>query len=147
VPLGVGLAVLLQVSPLVAAWSAPLASYNPLLGGARTAERFMPVGWGEGLAPITDYLRAQPEAELRSVGIWNAMADNLQAHLPGPVVAISVSNRGQVNNERDFDQLDYYVDYVFARQQRMTPRELAGRTPELVSTIDGVAYARLYRLK
>ena len=57
-------------------------------------------------------------------------------HAPGPVVS-----------DRQIAQADFYVDYVHARQRRLTPRQVANRRPDAVVTIGGVDYARIYRLR
>jgi len=45
-------------------------SYNPLLGGLKTASRVITVGWGEGLNLAAAYLNAKPEAEKLRVSTW-----------------------------------------------------------------------------
>lgn len=47
-----------------------LPAYNPLLGGIRTAQRVMLVGWGEGLEQAAAYLNRQPDAENTRVAAW-----------------------------------------------------------------------------
>jgi hypothetical protein len=147
VPLGLVLIGLVQVWPLVGAGPHPLAAYNPLFGGIRTAERALPVGWGEGLEAVGDYLKRQPNADRLVTGIWYPLRINFQAHAPGRALNLQFNGPGQVSNQQLFDQADFYVDYIHARQRRLTPRVLAGRSPDFVATIGGVEYARVYRLK
>jgi hypothetical protein len=68
--------------------------------------------------------------------IWSPLRVSFGAHAPGPSVS-----------ELRLNQADYFVDYVHARQRRLTPRPLANRQPDAVVTIDGVDYARIYRLR
>ncbi|MEA3337308.1 MAG: glycosyltransferase family 39 protein [Chloroflexota bacterium] len=58
------------------AWSALvnlptyLTAYNPLVGGIRTAEKTMVVGWGEGLEEAADFLNQQDNAADKRVASW-----------------------------------------------------------------------------
>ena len=146
-PLGCALLGLLQVWPLVGAAPHPLAAYNPLLGGIRTAELVLPVGWGEGLDLVADELRRRSEVEQPVVAIWYPLFVNFQAHAPGRVLNITFRGPGQVGNQQLLDQADYYVDYIHARQRGFTPRALQARRPDFVVAIAGAEYARVYRLR
>ena len=130
------LALGLQAWPLVQAGRYPLATYNPLFGGVRAAERAIPVGWGDGLDVAGDHLRELSGGRAIITAIWSPLRVSFGAHAPGPVVS-----------ERQIGQADFYVDYVHARQRRLTPRQVADRTPDAVVTIGGVEYARIYRLR
>jgi hypothetical protein len=147
VPIGGALVALFQIWPLLAAAPHPLAAYDPLFGGMSTAERAIPVGWGEGLDSVGDYLKRQPEADRLVVAIWYPLYVNFQAHAPGRVVNIAFSGPGKVANQQLFDQADFYVDYIHARQRRLTPSLLVGRRPDFVVRISGAEYARVYRLR
>jgi hypothetical protein len=127
--------VLLQLWPLIAAGGYPLAAYNPLIGGARTAERVMQVGWGDGLDDAGHLLRELSPNSSPTTAIWYPLWVNFQAHAPGRVVT-----------ERQLSEADYFVDYVHARQRGHTPAGLVGRQPDGVVRIAGVEYARIYRL-
>jgi hypothetical protein len=137
---------LLQVWPLLAAGSHPLSAYNPLVGGLRAAEQAIPVGWGEGLDSVGQYLKRQDDYEALVTAIWYPLYVNFQAHAPGQVVNITFRAPGEVSNQQLLGQADYYVDYIHARQRRLTPGVLTGREPEHVVTINGAEYARVYRL-
>jgi Dolichyl-phosphate-mannose-protein mannosyltransferase len=130
------LAFALQVWPLVQAGPYPLAAYNPLVGGVRAAERAIPVGWGDGLDLAGQRIRELAGGRPVVTSIWSPLRVSFGAHAPGPVVS-----------ERQIGQADFYVDYVHARQRRLTPRQLASRQPDAVVTIGGVDYARIYRLR
>jgi hypothetical protein len=135
----VGIAVLagiFQVWPLVQAGRYPLAAYNPLIGGARAAERAIPVGWGEGLDDTAVIIDSMAGGRPVTTSIWFPLRVNFQAHMPGPVVT-----------ERQLSQADFFVDYVHARQRLHTPSPLQRRVPDAVVSIGGVDYARIYRLR
>jgi hypothetical protein len=125
-----------QVWPLMAAGRYPLAAYNPLLGGARMAERAVPVGWGEGLDDTAAAIQQLSGGAPVTTSIWFPLRVNFQAHHAGPVVT-----------ERQLSQADYFVDYVHARQRQNTPPQLRRLPPDAVVSIAGVDYARIYRLR
>ena len=145
--LGFMLIGLVQAWPLLATAPHPLSAYNPLFGGIRAAEQALPVGWGEGLDTVGDYLEQQPDADRLVTAIWYPLYVNFQAHAPGRVVNLAFSGPGRVSNQQLFDQADFYVDYIHARQRRLTPNVLLGRRPDFVVNINGAEYARVYRLK
>jgi hypothetical protein len=126
----------LQVWPLVQAGRYPLAGYNPLVGGVRAAEKAIPVGWGDGLDVAGDLIRQMSGGRTVITAIWSPLRVSFGAHNPGPVVS-----------QAQISEADFYVDYVHARQRRLTPRQLVNRTPDAVVTIGGVDYARIYKLK
>jgi hypothetical protein len=130
------LAFALQLWPLVQAGRYPLAGYNPLVGGVRAAERSIPVGWGDGLDVAGEQIREMAGGRTVVTSIWSPLRVSFGAHAPGPVVS-----------DRQIGEADFFVDYVHARQRRLTPRQLVNRTPDAVVTIGGVDYARVYRLK
>jgi hypothetical protein len=130
------LALGLQAWPLVQAGPYPLAAYNPLVGGVRVAERAIPVGWGDGLDVAGQRIREMAGGRNVVTSIWSPLRVSFGAHAPGPVVS-----------DRQIAQADFYVDYVHARQRRLTPRQLANRPPDATVTIGGVDYARIYRLR
>jgi 4-amino-4-deoxy-L-arabinose transferase-like glycosyltransferase len=151
------LAAALQAWPLIGAGAHPLTAYNPLLGGIRTAEWALPVGWGEGLDTVGAYLNSQPNPEQLQIGVWFPLWVNFQAHTVGRVHnlffqvngANDLSNpeRFRTVNAAEFAELDYFVDYIHAHQRRLIPRQLDGLTPDYVVTINGATYARVYRLR
>jgi hypothetical protein len=126
----------IQVWPLVQMGRYPLAAYNPLFGGVRSAERAIPVGWGDGLDVAGERIRELAGGREVVTSIWSPLRVSFAAHAPGPVVS-----------DRMIGQADFYVDYVHARQRQLTPRQLVGKPPTAVVTIGGVDYARIYRLR
>lgn len=125
-----------QLWPVIQAGRYPLAAYNPLIGGVRTAERAIPVGWGDGLDVAGERIRELSGGREVTTAIWAPLRVSFGAHAPGPVVS-----------ERMLAQADFYVDYIHARQRRLTPRQVASRTPTAVVNIGGVDYVRIYQLR
>jgi hypothetical protein len=130
------LALAVQVWPLVQAGPFPLAAYNPLAGGVRTAERAIPVGWGDGLDVAGQRIHELAGGRTVVTSIWSPLRVSFGAHAPGPVVS-----------DRQIAEADFYVDYIHARQRQLTPRQLRNRRPDAVVTIGGVDYARIYKLR
>jgi hypothetical protein len=115
-----------------------LSYYNPLLGGGKAASRNLVVGWGEGLDVVTRYLNAKPDAgRLTLAGFYPRV---LMAQFEGAVLP---------DKQYDPAEADYIVLYVNAVQRDLanTLRSATrGRKPELVVTINGAEYARLFRV-
>jgi hypothetical protein len=130
------LALALQIWPLVVAGRFPLAAYNPLFGGSSMAERAIPIGWGDGLDVAGDRLRELAGGQAVVTAIWAPLRVNFGAHAPGPVVS-----------QAQIGEADFYVDYVHARQRHLTPRQVVDREPDAVVTVNGIDYARVYRLR
>src|SRR5581483_8169891 len=130
-----GLLLIGQAGSLYSVSPYPLAYYNPIMGGAPAAMRVLLVGWGEGLDQVARYLNAQSNAPHQRIAIYFPLVLNFQGMVEGTVLPIG-----------DPVPVDYVVDYVNAAQRDQTPREVAGLAPALVVRINGVIYARVYRL-
>jgi hypothetical protein len=115
----------------------PLSYYNPLLGGGAVASRLLLVGWGEGLDQVADYLNRQPDAEHQTAAV--IYPDSLDAQFTGQAVPLS-----------SYDLADIAVRYIAADQRGLTPPALDAAlqqvSPELEVVINGIRYARVYRL-
>ncbi len=118
-----------------------LTYYNPLLGGIRTAEKVLMVGWGEGLKEAADWLNKQPGAESAGIVSWyrdGSLSYYLDSQRP-------VLDYGQIEFWAD---ADYAVVYVNQRQRRLPmPRVLEtieSGEPVHVVTRDGVDLVRIY---
>ena len=129
------LAVLAEAIGLFGVRPYSLAYYNPLVGGGPAAQRVLLVGWGEGLDQVAAYLNAQPGAASARVAIYYPLTQSLQAMVLDTVQPYGSSHPA-----------DYVVDYVNASQRRHTPAEVAGLAPELTVQMNGIEYARVYRL-
>ena len=114
----------------------PLAAYNPLVGGMQTAERAIPVGWGDGLDVAGDRIREMAGGRTVVTSIWSPLRVSFGAHAPGPVVSQLQIARGRLLRR--------------LRPRPPAPADAApvvNRTPDAVVTIGGVDYARIYRLR
>jgi 4-amino-4-deoxy-L-arabinose transferase-like glycosyltransferase len=119
--------------------------YNPLAGGSQRAPQVMMIGWGEGLDQAARYLNTNPEAEKLKVASW---------YSDGPFSYIFLGKTYQPDlpsNPQDLPRLDYIVLYAHQWQRQLPSQEFldffAAKTPEKVITIDGLEYARIYRLR
>jgi len=113
-----------------------LAYYNPLFGGGPAAQKAIVVGWGEGLDVAMEYLNARPNPERLTVAGFYPRVMNAQF-------------RGAVLSDKQFDyaMADYIVLYVNARQRDLADRLrllTRGKRAELVVTINGIEYVRVY---
>lgn len=130
-----GLLVVGQAVPLLSVSPYPLAFYNPIVGGAPAATRVLLVGWGEGLDQVAGYLNAQPGAARQRIAVYFPLVINFQGMVTGTVYQIG-----------DPVPVDYVVDYVNAAQRDQTPSEVVGLAPSFVVRINGIIYARVFRL-
>ena len=75
--------------------------YNPLLGGARTAQRVLLVGWGEGMERAARYINHKPNAEQFHINT---------AHIS----QFAPFFQGHTSSARELDlaESDYYVFYI-----------------------------------
>jgi hypothetical protein len=126
-----------QVMLLWQAQPYPLAFYNPVLGGAGSAQRTILVGWGEGLEQAADYLNAKPDAERLSAR--TLYSDALRPLFHGVALRLGEPRPA-----------DYLVVYVNMTQRELIPfvdrRVVAEESPEFTVTINGLDYARIYRV-
>jgi hypothetical protein len=134
----VGLALALQLGPLLAVRPYPLAYYNPLLGGGPVAAQVVLIGWGEGLDQAVRWIEQQPDGARARVGISDNLREDLQALVDGTVV-------------RRVGGADYFIDYISARQRDDIPIpggqiERLDQPPDYTVWINGIDYARVYRL-
>jgi 4-amino-4-deoxy-L-arabinose transferase-like glycosyltransferase len=134
----VGVLVGLQVVAAVRVLPYPLAYYNPLLGGARVAERVILVGWGEGYDLAAEYLNGLPGAAERVVsarGVANF----------APLFA------GRTRSAEGYEpgRTDEVVLYVSQLQRRRNEDLLGdydqpGVEPLFVGRIAGIDYVKVY---
>jgi len=111
--------------------------YNPLLGGARAAQRILEVGWGEGMERAAHYLNQKPEADQFHVNVTD-------------VPQFAPFFRGHTSGISDLDlaESDYYVFYINSLQRFQEP-EVLGRfyhqvEPEKIIRVQGTDYVWIY---
>lgn len=122
-----------------------LTYFNPLLGGLRGAERWLFVGWGEGLNEAAAWLNTQPAAREGRVMAWYAY---------GPFSYYFDGQARGVNDEwapAVWCDTPFVVSYINQRQRHL-PTEtahayLAGLTPAHTVQIGGLDVARVYDLR
>jgi len=113
-----------------------LAYYNPLLGGLSRAAKVLPVGWGEGLDQVADYLNQKMGAE--ELQVAGGGIPGLGPLFQGETVPLTPASL--VN-------ADYVVIYISDVQNR-SPLALAFRSqqePEYILRLHGLEYAWVYR--
>ena len=120
-----------------------LTAYNPLLGGLRTAQRVMLVGWGEGLEEAAAYLDQQPDASSRRVAAWYG------SNVFGPFFrGRSYDLHYDLRTAADLyaNDVDYVVTYVNQLQRQLLDASIADRlgTPLMTSSWSGVPLAQVY---
>lgn len=135
-PLAVALAVGLQAGLLWRSQPYPLAFYNPLFGGAATAEQLILVGWGEGLEQAAAYLNRRPDAaRLTLATSYNHV---VRPRFRGTTISIATP-----------ETADYYLLYInTVQRQQLAPaviQAMEEETPEFVAQVNGRPYAWLYR--
>lgn len=137
-PIGVLALGVAQAWPVYQVFPYYLSYYNPLFGGGKAAAKNLVVGWGEGLDLVTGYLNEKPDAErLTLAGFYPRV---LMAQFKGNVLP---------DKQYDPAEADYIVLYVNAVQRDLanTLRTATrGRKPEQIVSINGVEYARLFRV-
>lgn len=131
----VGVAGAGQALMLLASAPYPLSFYNPVVGGGPAAERVMLVGWGEGLDRVAEYLNAQPDAATSRIAIYYPQVLNFQGMVTGTL-----------HRFQDRVLTDYVVDYVNASQRGQLPPDVYGKTPDFTVEVNGIVYARVFRL-
>lgn len=113
-----------------------LAYYNPWAGGPSKAVETVPVGWGEGIEEVAQYLKEKPDAEDLSVATW-AVA-GIAPDFPGEVTKL---------DEETIPGADYVLLYLgdIQSQSPLTSRFYGVQEPEYVVELNGIEYAWLYR--
>lgn len=123
--------------------------YNPLMGGPRKAPQVMLIGWGEGIDQAARYLNAKPNADNLNVYAWYSRG-SFSYLFNGNTYYID-PNFGE--RQEDMDRLkaaDYVVIYVHQWQRNIPPAlldYLSDKTAEKSFWINGIEYARVYKLR
>lgn len=80
-----------QGAMILAGWPYYLDVYNPAAGGMRGALHTLPVGWGEGLERVAEYLNRQPDAAKRVIA--GSSPVTLGPLFAGEVLSLDESSR------------------------------------------------------
>ena len=132
-----GVVVLVQAASLLSVRPYWLTYYNPAAGGGAMAARSIPVGWGEGLDQVGRALSRLPDASRHTAAVF--YPDTLAAQFEGKAVPLDA-----------YDVADSAVLYVASDQRLLTPSPLAAaladQTPDFEVHLNGIRYARVFRL-
>jgi hypothetical protein len=118
-----------------------LTAYNPLLGGVRTAQRVMLVGWGEGLEETAAYLNNAPAAA--RVAAWyghNVFAPFFHGQSFDLLYDLPTATDLYAND------IDHVVTYVNQMQRGLLDPSVAAQlqAPLMSSSTRGVPLAEVY---
>jgi hypothetical protein len=146
--LPIGLALALQVAVTAPVYPTYLSYYNPLMGGSEQATEAMTVGWGEGLEEAAAYLNAKPDAESLSVISWYGPV--FSYFFEGETINIDNTTDISAGHLQALLQADYAVLYIHQWQRHLPVSVVdtfAVMTPEESIWLNGIEYARVYRLE
>jgi hypothetical protein len=147
-PLLLGAAILVQTLGTVRTFPYYLSYYNPLLGGTSRAPEVMTIGWGEGLDEAARYLNTRISGDRLRVAAWYDVC--FAPFFAGRTRPIPLqADLAPAQLERILEA-DYVVIYIHQWQRQM-PQQLleilAHQHPEHTVWINGLEYARIYRLR
>jgi hypothetical protein len=124
-----------------------LSYYNPLLGGSKRAPEVMQIGWGEGLDQAARYLDGRPGARDLQATVW--YGQSFGHFFSGETRSLPFRSELGPAQVQEALNTDYMVAYLHQWQRQM-PRQLVEaldqRTPVKSVWIDGLEYARIYKL-
>ncbi len=125
--------------------------YNPWMGGGSKAIEIMPIGWGEGLDQAARYLDQMSNAKDLHVISWYATGP-FSYFFKGHTRFMGAES-GDEDEDRNWERLvtaDYAVVYV-SQWQRNIPKKVLGhlseQSPEYSVWINGIEYARVYKVR
>ena len=124
-----------------------LTYFNPLLGGARGAEKVMMVGWGEGLNEAAVYLKQVPDIRHKKILSWYSLAFDWYSLQLG--VQSEVADFSADTSLADYLDLDYLVIYVNQVQRDYPPELIAyleKQKPVYTVQLNGVDYVYVYHI-
>lgn len=115
-----------------------LAYYSPLLGGSSQAVKLVPVGWGEGMDLVADWLNARPDITAGKVAVW----PHVTLH---PYLYTDVSGQGT-----SAAAINYLVVYVSQTQTGFESGQYDAFYPNCpplhTVQIHGIDYAWIYKV-
>jgi hypothetical protein len=142
-----GAMVVFQATGTVRTFPYYLSYYNPLLGGSKRAPNVMQVGWGEGLDQAARYLDQRPDAGDLQATVW--YGQSFSHFFSGETRSLPFRAEFDEAQVQEALNTDYVVAYLH-QWQRQIPRQLVEaldlRTPVETISINGLEYARIYKL-
>lgn len=123
------------------AWYYPyaLAYYNPLLGGGPVAAHTIPVGWGEGLDQVADFLTTETGScePLVAAWHWQLLLDT---------ICMPLTQLDQAIKSPDVDYAVMYIDQLQRGGEPETTAALRQMIPIHTVHIHGIDYAYIYQI-
>ncbi|NJP07138.1 MAG: hypothetical protein HC837_16725 [Chloroflexaceae bacterium] len=116
-----------------------LAYYSPAIGGSAHAAELVPIGWGEGLDVVADWLNQQPDLADGAVATWSP--PTMRPYLQTDVAWQGDVQKGTVN------YLAVYINQVQSGKDNHYFHHIhPSCTPRQTITLRGITYAWIYRL-
>ncbi len=139
-----------QVVTALAQRPYPLDYYDPLLGGTKSAEDMVMVGWGEGFDQAATFILAQPEGDTSTVWV-STRAASLRYFFPKTATVRNLAGM-EANQESilGWANADYAVTHILQWQRDTTGRIIHyfdDFTPIDTVNINGVPFVRVYDLR
>lgn len=129
---GTAIATLLAAHAVaVAPWG--LAYFNPVLGGAATAEQTILIGWGEGLEQAGSIIEERAPVPCDEVSIWSY--DVSRAFPCGNL---------RLGSRTDWTFVVVYVNHRQRETEELLAERIGGRMLVGEVTIRGITYAEIY---
>jgi hypothetical protein len=138
-----------QVVTALAQRPYPLDYYDPLLGGTKSAEDMVMVGWGEGFDQAANFILSQPGGD--SSAVWvSTRASSMAYYFPESATVRNLLSMG-ANQESilQWANSDYAVTHILDWQRDTTGRTIHyfdDLTPMHTVKINGVPFVKVYDL-
>ena len=126
-----------------------LVYYNPLLGGTRTAEEILMLGWGEGLDQAAKFILSQPGGDTAVVRTSVHPATMLYFFPPTVTTGPLLFDANQ-ESLREWSNTDYAVTHILQWNRNTVSGVvpyLSNFEPIYTVTIDGVDFVHVYDLR
>jgi len=135
----------LQFTLMAAYYPYYLTYFNPLLGGAMTAQHVLMVGNGEGLDQAAKWLNQLPQA--REVTVGSGYGTAFAPYFQGRTLNI---RRAEEDLEEDWLQKAHYLVFYINQFQRQLPSPkilnyFAAQKPLYTVHLQGVDYVQIYQ--
>ncbi len=120
----------LTLAYLISAWPYPLTAYNWIVGGPSSAQKFLPVDWGEGSSAAA--LWAATLADSENQTLFSANLPATAPFFPGKLLLLNQENlaRGRPGDMAIYDASNWQSDpasFSFTRNNETPiPKSLAG---------------------
>jgi hypothetical protein len=122
--------------------------YNPLMGGSGKAPEVMQIGWGEGMDQAARYLNSKPNADQLDVYAWYSRGC-FSYLFDGHTYYVAPTFGEREEDMQNLLAADYAVIYIHQWQRNLPPVLLdyfRDKNPEKSIWIDGIEYARIYKI-